>query len=39
LDDLLKHANATVKAFNVPQAEYDEVVAFVQSTKADIVDA
>lgn len=35
----LKHADATLKAFNVPQAEYDEVVAFVQSTKADIVEA
>ena len=36
---LLKHADATLKAFNVPQAEYDEVAAFVQSTKADIVEA
>lgn len=35
----LNHADATLKAFNVPQAEYDEVVAFVQSTKADIVEA
>jgi hemoglobin len=35
----LKHADATLKAFNVPQAEYDEVAAFVQSTKADIVEA
>ncbi len=35
----LKHADATLKAFNLPQAEYDEVVAFVQSTKADIVAA
>jgi hemoglobin len=34
-----KHADATLKAFNVPQAEYDEVVAFVQSTKADIVES
>ena len=34
----LIHADATLKAFNVPQAEYDEVVAFVQSTKADIVE-
>jgi hypothetical protein len=30
---LLNHADATLKAFNVPQAEYDQVVAFVQSTK------
>ena len=35
----LNHADATLKAFNVPQAEYDEVVAFVQSTKAAIVEA
>jgi hemoglobin len=35
----LNHADATLTAFNVPQAEYDEVVAFVQSTKADIVEA
>jgi hemoglobin len=35
----LNHADATLKAFNVPQAEYEEVVAFVQSTKADIVEA
>ena len=35
----LKHADAALKAFNVPQAEYDELVAFVQSTKADIVEA
>ena len=35
----LKHADATLKTFNVPKAEYDEVVAFVQSTKADIVEA
>ena len=35
----LNHADATLKAFNIPQAEYDEVVAFVQSTKADIVEA
>jgi hemoglobin len=35
----LKLADATLKAFRVPQSEYDEVVAFVQSTKADIVEA
>ena len=35
----LKHADATLKKFQVPKAEYDEVVAFVQSTKADIVEA
>jgi hemoglobin len=35
----LKHADAALKAFKVPKAEYDQVVAFVQSTKADIVEA
>jgi hemoglobin len=35
----LRHLNATLEAFRVPQAERDEVVAFVQSTKADIVEA
>ena len=35
----LNHADATLKKFNVPKAEYDEVVAFIQSTKAEIVEA
>lgn len=35
----LQHGDATLKKFNVPKAEYDEVVAFLQSTKADIVEA
>ena len=35
----LGHLNATLQAFQVPQAERDEVVAFVQSTKLDIVEA
>ena len=34
----MKHADATLKKFQVPQVEYDEVVAFVQSTKADMVE-
>jgi hemoglobin len=33
------HLNATLDAFQVPQTERDEVVAFVQSTKPDIVEA
>ncbi len=33
------HLNATLDAFKVPQAERDEVVGFVQSTKADMVEA
>lgn len=36
---LLGHLNATLETFQVPQAERDEVVAFVQSTKPDIVEA
>ena len=35
----LGHLNATLTAFRVPQTERDEVVAFVQSTKSDIVEA
>ncbi|MCI0443380.1 group 1 truncated hemoglobin [bacterium] len=35
----LGHLNATLTAFEVPQNERDEVVAFVQSTKSDIVEA
>jgi hemoglobin len=37
-DIFLEHADATLKKFQVPQVEYDEVVAFVQSTKADMVE-
>jgi hemoglobin len=35
----LGHLNATLETFRVPQTERDEVVAFVQSTKSDIVEA
>lgn len=35
----LGHLHATLEAFQVPQAEHDEVVAFVQSTKKDMVEA
>ena len=34
----LGHADGTLKKSNVPKAEYDEVVAFVLSTKAEIVE-
>ena|SRR5258706_9363913 len=34
----LSHLHATLDAFKVPQAECDDVLAFVQSTKADIVE-
>src|SRR5712664_1922487 len=33
------HLQATLAAFNVPQAERDEVVTFIDSTKPDIVEA
>jgi hemoglobin len=33
------HLNDTLDSFQVPQREHDEVVAFIQSTKADIVEA
>src|SRR5881409_4211074 len=36
---LVGHLSATLDAFKVPQAEHSEVVAFVQSTKRDIVEA
>ena len=36
---LLMHLNATLDHFQVPGAEKEAVVAFVQSTKADIVEA
>jgi hemoglobin len=35
----LGHLTATLEAFRVPRTEHEEVVAFVQSTKADIVEA
>lgn len=35
----LGHLNATLEAFRVPQAEREEVMTFIQSTKGDIVEA
>ncbi len=35
----LGHLNATLEAFKVPQPERNEVIAFVQGTKSDIVEA
>jgi hemoglobin len=35
----LGHLHATLEVFQVPQAECNEVVAFVQSTKKDMVEA
>ena len=36
---LLLHLNATLDHFQVPAAEKDAVVGFIQSTKGDIVEA
>jgi hemoglobin len=35
----LGHLIATLDAFHVPRAERDDVVAFVESTRAEIVEA
>jgi len=35
----LGHLHATLEAFKVPQTERDDLVAFVQSTKMDMVEA
>ncbi len=35
---LMGHLNATLETFQVPQAERDDLVTFVQSTKTDIVE-
>ena len=34
----ISHLNATLDTFQVPQQERDEVLAFIESTKADIVE-
>ena len=36
---MVGHLSATLDAFKVPQPERGEVLAFIQSTKADIVEA
>jgi hemoglobin len=33
------HLDATLEAFQVPQPERDALVAFIQSTQSDIVEA
>jgi hemoglobin len=35
---LLRHLHATLDTFQVPEKERQEVLAFIQSTKADIVE-
>ena len=34
----IRHLNATLDSFQVPQQERGEVLAFVESTRADIVE-
>jgi hemoglobin len=34
----LGHLNATLDVFKVPQGERDDVLAFIESTKSDIVE-
>jgi hemoglobin len=34
----VRHLNATLDTFKVPQQERDEVLAFIEGTKADIVE-
>ena len=34
----IRHVNATLDAFQVPQQERSEVLAFIENTKADIVE-
>jgi hemoglobin len=34
----LGHLHATLDGFQVPKAEHDDVVAFIQTTKSDIVE-
>jgi len=38
-ESFLGHLNATLDAFQVPKRERDEVISFIESTKADMVEA
>jgi len=38
-DAFIGHLNATLDAFSVPQREREDVLAFIDSTRADIVEA
>lgn len=37
-EKLIGHLNATLDSFQVPQQEHDDVVSFIESTRADIVE-
>jgi hemoglobin len=34
----MSHLQATLESFQLPQAEYNDVIAFIESTKADMVE-
>ena len=38
-ETFMGHLHATLNSFEVPQAEYNDVIAFIESTKADMVEA
>ena len=38
-ETFMGHLHATLKSFEVPQVEYSDVIAFIESTKADMVEA
>jgi hemoglobin len=38
-ETFMGHLHATLKSFELPQAEFSDVIAFVESTKADMVEA
>ena len=38
-ETFMSHLHATLKSFELPQAEFSDVIAFVESTKADMVEA
>ena len=37
-EKFIAHLNATLKKFELPQQERDDVIGFIESTKADIVE-
>lgn len=37
-EKFIGHLNATLDSFQVPQQEHDDVVSFIESTRADIVE-
>jgi len=37
-EKFIGHLNATLDHFQLPQQEHNDVIAFIESTKADIVE-